>query len=210
MQADLVPPIDTMSEQQLLGKIQEAQKAAEGADDRTLRLGEKFEKLKDLVHTDINIRLARVEERTSNVMWVVGVMAAAIIATAVQLFLMNGRLSAIEQNVSGIRADVSGMRLSQTATNPKDPRNIQEAKRVLREAEKNKVKIPPSVVEDTGKKFLEAAKDDPSAWGAALAFADYRSYLNLPNLPVNGLLSAWSACHPRHQSSPLRIPASAW
>ena len=132
------------------------------------------------------MRLVRVEERTSNIMWAVGIGAAAIIAMAVQLFLMNRRLSGIEQNVSGIRVDVSGMRLAQTATNPKDARNIQEAKRVLTEAEKSNVKIPPSIVENTGKKFLEVAKDDPGAWDATLAFVDYRSYLNLPNPPIEG------------------------
>jgi hypothetical protein len=129
-------------------------------------------------------------------MWVVGFMAAAIIPTAVQLFLMNGRLSSIEQNVSGIRADVSGMRLAQAATNPKDPHNIQEAKHILTEAKKGKVTIPPNVLENTGQRFLEAAKDDPPAWDAVLAFVDYRSYLNLPNTIAKGFYPLGSRAVP--------------
>jgi hypothetical protein len=183
MQSDLTVSVDDMSEQQIIGKLQDMKKDVEDANGRTLRLGERVEQLKDFVQTDVNVRLVRVEERTSNIRWAVGIGAAAIIAMAVQLFLMNGRLSGIEQNVSEIRIDVSGMRLAQTATNPKDPHNIQEAKRVLTEAEKSKVRIPSSIVENTGKKFLEVAKDAPGAWDAALAFADYRSFLNGPNPP---------------------------
>ena len=46
MQSGLTVPVDDMSEQQILGKIQDMKKDVEDANDRTLRLGERVETLK--------------------------------------------------------------------------------------------------------------------------------------------------------------------
>jgi len=101
----------------------------------------------------------------------------------VQLFLMNGRLSGIEQNVSGIKASVGEIRLAQASTNPTSSSNIQEAKQVLEEAKKAKVKISQRVIEETGKRFMEVSQDNPEAWDASLAFLDYRTFLNADFAP---------------------------
>ncbi len=56
----------------------------------------------------------------------------------------------------------------------------------ITEARKDRAKIPPDVVEATGKRFVNAAEQNPIVWGAVSAFLDYRSYLNVnaqPPLP---------------------------
>lgn len=58
-----------MTDHNILARIVPLEKAVKDADDRSLRVGERIEELKDFVHTDINLRLATVEERTRNVLW---------------------------------------------------------------------------------------------------------------------------------------------
>lgn len=55
-----------------------------------------------------------------------------------------------------------------------------EAKQVLDKGRSAGIRIAPTTIEDTGKKFLSAAANDRTnsdAWSAALAFIDYRSFL---------------------------------
>jgi hypothetical protein len=80
-------------------------------------------------------------------------------------------------------AAVLGRRLEQSATNPDDPRNINAAKQVLAYATAANVRLPRKTVEDTGKTFMEAAQHDSGVWKGALAFVDYRSFLNAQMAP---------------------------
>lgn len=178
MQADLVIPIEEMSEQQILGRIQDLQKDVEDTNDRTLRLGERTERLKDFVNTDVNVRLVRVDERTSNMMWAIAIMAAAIVGSWSQLILMNGRLGGIERDVSRLLSSVGELELKKASENPSDPQNIQQVKQILADAKTSKITITPKTVVSEGKKFIDAAQAHPDAWSAALAFLDYKSFLN--------------------------------
>jgi hypothetical protein len=83
--------------------------------------------------------------------------------------------------VSGIEAAAVERKLKDTADDPLDPENLKETKRTLIRAEVSKVKIHPTVVQDAGNKFLNAAvnnPDNPDAWNATLAYVNYKSFLN--------------------------------
>lgn len=85
---------------------------------------------------------------------------------------------------SRIEAAVTERTLRQNAANPTDPENIKETEVVLSRAEKANLRLKPDVVEKAAAKFLEAAGSSKSAWGVAIAFAEYRSTLtNEPPLP---------------------------
>jgi hypothetical protein len=85
--------------------------------------------------------------------------------------------------VPRIEAAVLERRIKDSSDDPFDPQNMKEAEQALIHAEASNVKLQPNVVEKAGKKFLEAAKDDPNAWKTASAFLDYRSFLNADSEP---------------------------
>ena len=97
-----------------------------------------------------------------------------------------------------IEAAVITRRLKDTADNPTDPRSIKEAKQILVRAENSNIKLHPKVVENAGKKFLDAATSDPSAWTAALVFLDYRSYLNEPPPLLSAYYPVGTTDNPDH------------
>jgi hypothetical protein len=74
-----------------------------------------------------------------------------------------------------IEAAVIERRLKNNANDPDDPQNIKETRTILAQAETWKIRLRPSVVENAGKKFIQAAQTSPDAWDAALSFANYRS-----------------------------------
>ena len=183
MQCEILNTPDEMTDQNLLIKIGHLEKAVKDADDRSLRIGDRMEELKDFVHTDVNIRLATVEERTRNVLWMLGVVVGIFLAIATQLYLVNGRLSGIERDVSRLLSSVSEMELKKASENPSDPQNIQQVKKVLADALTTQTIITSKTVVSEGKRFIDAAQGHPDAWGAALAFLNYKSFLNPASLP---------------------------
>jgi hypothetical protein len=83
-----------------------------------------------------------------------------------------------EDRLTRIEADLIALRVSQSGSNPIDKKSQAEAKEALANAKNSSIKIPPSVIERTGEKFIEATKSDPAAWDTALQFVNYRSFLN--------------------------------
>jgi hypothetical protein len=69
-------------------------------------------------------------------------------------------------------------RIAQVSRNPGDLHSIQEAKKILASAKAANTKLDQTIIKNAGKKFIEAAKETPDAWNAALALLDYRSLLN--------------------------------
>ena len=189
---------DPMTDQQILNKVNTLERTVQDADDRTLRLGEKVEKLKDSVQTDMNVRLVRVEERTSNIMWAVGIAAAAIFAMAVQLFLMNGRVSGIDSDVRNIGGTVSAIRLKQLLATPHDPASIAEVKQILESAKIRHIRIPEDAVKEAGAKFVEATQTTSDAWGAVEACASYNSITTSPPFDVKHLQGSFGVNWPTH------------
>lgn len=88
------------------------------------------------------------------------------------------RLTTIEGTLAKINATLDGTKLKQTSSNPASLESITEAKNVLTAAVANKTKIDPTIVKDAGVKFVEASQNAPAAWDAALAFLNYKSFLN--------------------------------
>jgi hypothetical protein len=70
------------------------------------------------------------------------------------------------------------IRLGRASTTPNDQQSQAEAKTVLERAKKTAVRLPIEIVERSGTSFINAAKDDPKAWGVALEFVNYRSSIN--------------------------------
>ena len=187
-----------MSDQKIKIDIAALKGFVEATDDRTLRLGEKIEQLKDYVQTDISSRLSKIEGRTEVLMWIVGialsVYMALFIGGGVQVYLLNGRVSGIESDVRHIGGTVDAIRLKQISTAPMAQGIAAEAKNILSAARAKKIPIDKDVIIDTGKTFVSASRDNPEAWDAAISFVDYRSFLNIdaePRLPSLGKDPPW-------------------
>jgi hypothetical protein len=67
-------------------------------------------------------------------------------------------------------------KLENASDNPTSPQGVQDAKQALAGAMAAGIRIAPAVVEDVGKKFAEAGKENPEAWSVAIACANYQSF----------------------------------
>lgn len=125
---------------------------------------------------------------------VVGTIATVIVAllalaaTAfIQAFARVGKEATFEANTTialeEIRGDLAGMKLKQLSSIPPSPQGAAQAKAILKTAEDGKAKIDASIIGDVGKKFVDAGISSLDSWSAALAFLDYRSYLNADFTP---------------------------
>jgi len=105
--------LDEMTDQQISNKVNTLEKTVEKADDRTLRLGEKLETLKDYVQTDLALKVATSEGRGGTILWILGIALPAylglFIAGGVQLYLLNGRAATLESNVLNIGKGVDAL-----------------------------------------------------------------------------------------------------
>jgi hypothetical protein len=112
------------------------------------------------------------------------VLIAAAMVTAVITLLV--KVNGIEVFLHDNAGVISGLHLQQSAGNPTIPRDVAEAKKVLETAKAKNVKIDANIVENVGKRFVEAGIGNEEVWSAALAFVGYRSFLNSrPNDAVN-------------------------
>ena len=179
----ILDPEEEMSEQQILAKITQLEKTVDAADNRTRRLGDKFESLKDYIQKDLALKVATADGRSVVLMWFVGialsVYMALIIGGGVQLYLLNGRLSAMERDVSHVAKGVDELKLKSTSANPTDPQNIKQAHDTLAEAASSHRKLNKEVVVEAGRKFVDAGGSVESAWQTAMEFLAYRSFLNV-------------------------------
>ena len=87
-------------------------------------------------------------------------------------------LKEMQDGIKEIRASIEGMKLKQIGSVPLSPETIAEAENVLTAAASRKSTIDPNIVKDLGVKFVDAAQNDPPAWNTALAFLNYKSFLN--------------------------------
>jgi hypothetical protein len=69
-------------------------------------------------------------------------------------------------------------RLQGASSDPANPSSIDKAKLTLIRATAAQAPISSSIVEGTGKKFIDASANSPEAWGAVLEFVKYKSYAN--------------------------------
>jgi hypothetical protein len=89
----------------------------------------------------------------------------------------------IDDRLKNIESGLLAFRTTQAARNPRDRKSQDEAAQILAAARKESVQISATVVEEAGKSFINAAKNEPSAWNVALQFVNYRSFLNISSRP---------------------------
>lgn len=77
--------------------------------------------------------------------------------------------------------------LDRVAANPTNPKNIEEARKVLTSATASQVRIAPATLEVSGKKFVQASNENPEAWGAAVDFLNLKSVMNRAPKSLNYL-----------------------
>jgi len=73
--------------------------------------------------------------------------------------------------------------LEKLSSSPRNLGNIDQATKILAIARQTGERIDPTIVSESGKKFVEASSATPAAWRAAKAFLDYQSLLNSTGLP---------------------------
>ena len=77
------------------------------------------------------------------------------------------------------------LRRALSSSHPFDSNTINEVTSAVRTATAARLSINPQLVNAEGKRFVEASRENPKAWPAALAFVQYRSALNGLTPPVN-------------------------
>lgn len=101
---------------------------------------------------------------------------------------INGKLDDLGQRVAKIEGKLDALRIQRLAMQPKIGANGKQASEILNAARKSGTKLDPDLITDAGKQFISAGvrSSDPVVWNAALAFLDYRSFLNSALAPATG------------------------
>lgn len=92
--------------------------------------------------------------------------------------------------LTGIRQSLITLGITVSANTPLTPKSQDSARAALAEAKKSSIRIPPAVVEQAGKSFIETSHTEPKAWDVAMQFIDYRSALNKSDLPLGNAKAA--------------------
>lgn len=94
------------------------------------------------------------------------------------------RLDSIEKNIKDIDSGLLTLRISQVSSTPNEKKSQIDAGKILANARKSAIPIPLIDVEDAGKNFVGASKENQDAWSVALDFVSYRTGLNVNLLQV--------------------------
>jgi len=73
-----------------------------------------------------------------------------------------------EDRLAAIESSLLALRTKAAVSDPSNQNNQIEIKNVLATAKRDSVALPLSLVQDGGEKYVEAAKNSPTVWGAAL------------------------------------------
>ena len=118
------------------------------------------------------------------------IIVTLLIFALTQWNTANARLTAeavfrthTEDRLDGIEKSLLTIRAKAVISNPADSENLAEVTNILAVAKRKSISLPLPVVQEGGEKFIQAAKDTPSAWGAALGLVSYRTVLNSNNGP---------------------------
>ena len=100
------------------------------------------------------------------------------------------RLEALPDKIASLGERVARLEgqlnIKTAAAAPTSKEAADDAKKTLENAKSANLKFDVNVIRDAGDQFLSAGQKDPIAWDAALAFVEYRSWLNLSVSPVSG------------------------
>lgn len=113
-------------------------------------------------------------------------LQAAIEKSDGKLQTITDKLSALGERVAKIEGKLDGLRIQRLAMQPKIGANGKQASEILKAAKKDGTKLDPELITDVGKEFISAgvSSSDTHVWNAALAFLDYRSFLNSSFAPA--------------------------
>ncbi len=90
------------------------------------------------------------------------------------------------RQISQILTILSPETIKRASLRPGDPQSAEQVKQIVQKAVKQGERIDSTVVSEAGAKFVDASKNAPEAWDAAIALINYKSFLDasLPGVPV--------------------------
>jgi len=90
------------------------------------------------------------------------------------------------QRVAKIEGKLDVIKIQSLATQPQKGGNAKKTSEILSAAKKEGTKFEPDLITDAGKQFISigVSSSNPDVWNAALAFLDYRSFLNAALAPA--------------------------
>jgi hypothetical protein len=126
--------------------------------------------------------------REWSILGVTATIIVALLALALtQWNAANGRVAAeasfrthTEDRLTAIETSLLAMRVKIASSSPADPDSQADVKSALADAKKASIQLPVSLVEEAGKRFIDASATSPEAWETALSFVSYRSGLIPP------------------------------
>jgi hypothetical protein len=194
------PMNETRVEILILQRLEQEQKEANG------RLEKIAERLNDVDRRlgEVRGEITGLSKGKSDVHWsvrnVLAPLLVALIVASVGLAYhgLDKRLGAMEEFLRDNGGFIAGLRLEKVQ--PSDPK---EAEQILAQAKKVRARISPEIITESGTKFINASANTPTAWSTALAFLNYRSFLNpsfltipakqaLEDKSVNTTYSQWT------------------
>jgi hypothetical protein len=113
-------------------------------------------------------------------------LQAAIEKSDGKLQTITDKLDTLGQRVAKIEGKLEAIKIQSLAMQPKKGVNGKQALEILNTAKKDGTRLDPKILTDAGKEFISAgiSSSDPAVWQAALAFLDYRSFLNSALAPA--------------------------
>ena len=93
---------------------------------------------------------------------------------------INDKLDALGQRVAKIEGKLDVLKIQKLAMQPNKATNAKQTLEILNTAKKTDTRYDAEQIADAGKQFISAgvSSSDPEVWKTALAFVDYRSFLN--------------------------------
>jgi hypothetical protein len=140
--------------------------------------------------TNIGDRLSTIEgqlnkpAKGSN-LYVQGGISFAAILLAGYLSWLGLSVVHLGHKLAEIIVLIAPEKLNEAASKPTNPQGVKEAKEILAIAKRDGKKLDLPTITDSGKKFADAGEKNKDSWDAALAFVNYRSYLNIGSLPTS-------------------------
>ncbi len=112
-------------------------------------------------------------------------LQAAIEKSDGKLQTITDKLDTLGQRVTKIEGKLEGFKIQNLAMQPNKAVNAKRASDILNTAKKEGTRLDPESITIAGKEFIAAgvSSSEPGVWNAALAFLDYRSFLNVALAP---------------------------
>lgn len=140
---------------------------------------------------DVKTAVVTLSERVNNhisfFQVALGILVTACLTLAGFAYNQHGVISSIQGRLGQTVESAYASDIKLDAFTPLEPDSSTSAVKTLQLARQEKIRIDAEVVKAAGKRFLSASEgQNNAAWKAAIAFIDYRSFLNTDNQPDLG------------------------